>query len=187
MLLPLLAKRAVLSLTTFPTIHGWCQVAGITLATTGGAGLVAAGMGFVDPMRDFEPPTNNPFRPLSAFVFPTLLEEVLWRGAFLPTPTTTNHSTILPWACVVLVAHVLSHPLMAATLWPRGRGIFQDWKFLLLATIVLGGSTVSYVVTGSAWAAAVTHCVPVALWRDFFGAERRLAHLISKENDTNPD
>jgi predicted Abi (CAAX) family protease len=47
---------------------------------------------------------------------------------------------------------------------------------LLLATFALGGAAASYIVGGgSAWAAAVTHGIAVALWRDLFGGEAKLS------------
>ena len=189
-----LAHRAVVSLTTVPSAAAWYRVAGITLVTTCSAGAVAAGTDFVDPRNDLDPPRTGiagaGWKALSALFFPSLVEEVLWRGILLPPPTLTT-ATIpwMSWACGILVIHVLSHPVAARTVWPRGRNVFDDPRFLVLATMVLGGATVSYWVSGgSAWAAAVTHGVPVALWRDFLGGEAKLMgkdqqHFHKNERD----
>lgn len=60
-------------------------------------------------------------------------------------------------------------------LWPRGRDVFQDRRFLICATIVLAGATLSYRLSGgSVLAATLTHGIPVLLWRDCFGGERKL-------------
>jgi predicted Abi (CAAX) family protease len=194
-MLSLLAQRAILSLTTFPTASGWYKVAGVTLATTATAGLTATATGFVDPLKDWKPPTDNPLRPLSALVFPSLFEELIWRGAFLPSPSSiiinssSSAAALLPpyyWAGMVLVVHVLMHPVAAATIWPRGRDLFGEPRFLLLATIVLGGATASYIMSGgSVWAAAVTHGIPVALWRDFFGGDEKLSKLMVDDKKRN--
>jgi len=72
--------------------------------------------------------------------------------------------------------HVLMHPVISVSgLWPRGNDTFVDLRFLLLATIILGGATICYTVTeGSIYAATVAHAIPLILWRDCFGGERRL-------------
>jgi predicted Abi (CAAX) family protease len=63
---------------------------------------------------------------------------------------------------------------VAYTISPRGKGIFDDPRFLLLTTFALGGATASYIVGGgSAWAAAVTHGIAVALWRELSSKTER--------------
>ena len=202
------ANRALLSLTTVPNLDQTLNVVAITVATTITAGLVAAISGFIDPIADFDPPYASSYsfennkrnrgdnasssssfhwsiKPLSTFLFPSLVEEVFWRGILIaPHPSTLTakvavvggiYSLLLPRAGTVLVIHVVSHPLAGWTIWPRGRKVFCDSRFLLLATIVLGGATASYLVSGgSVWAAALSHGLPVALWRDFFGGEAKL-------------
>lgn len=202
MVFQLLWKRAVCSLTTFPTIQGWYRVVGITVITTTTAGIVATATEFVHPIQDFHPPTtwHQWGKATSVFFFPSLVEEVIWRGALLPRPsqlpliptrnlslrtlTTTTFSSSSsmllspsPWTpWWVLLVHVISHPLAGHLVWPRGKDAFCDVRFLLLATIVLGGATLSFLVTGgSVWAATITHALPVLLWRDFFLGEERLA------------
>lgn len=197
-------NRALLSLTTVPSLGGWIAVAGITIASTAAAGLLATASGFVDPIGDYDPPwrrsgdDDGSFRhklhwsikPLSAFIFPSLAEEVLWRGTLIaPHPSTVEvnvyPSQLMISAFVVLMIHVLVHPLAGYTCWPRGRKVFCDWRFLLSANIVLGGATVSYLVSGgSVWAAALTHGLPVLLWRDFFGGEALLMRSTIEADDS---
>jgi predicted Abi (CAAX) family protease len=181
MIASLIGERIVLSLTTIPTTAGWYKVVGITLATTACAGVGALATGFINLAQDWDPPTNNPLRSCSALIFPSLFEEVIWRGALIPSPALASS---IPWptAGLVLAVHVMFHPIAAATVWPRGKGIFADPRFLFLATIVLGGATTSYIISGgSVWAAALTHGLPVALWRDCFGGEKRLSKLVGNE------
>ena len=179
MILSVISQRALLSLNTIPTTTAECsKVFGITMATTVCSGITAVSTGFIDYEEDWDPTPaiQHPLRPLSAFLFPSLLEEVFWRGALLPSPSIST-SNIWPMAGLVLTVHVFSHPMIAYTgIWPRGKQIFEDRRFILLASIVLGGATSAYIVSGgSAWAAALTHGLPVALWRDFFGGEKKLS------------
>ena len=180
------SHRIVSSLTTFPAgVQGWAKVGGITLATSTLAGIGAYSNGFIqDPMTEYCPPSMyQMYKPCSAILFPSLVEELFWRATLIPMHP-YNPQTTIPIATAVLIVHVLSHPIAANTCWKRGKDIFEDWKFLSLATIVLGGATVSYVVSGgSVWAAAITHGIPVALWRDYFGGERKLAKLIKGDGD----
>ena len=179
-------RRAWLSVTTVPASRKeWSIVLVIIVVTMVLAGIVAVITGFIDPIEDFYPPTSVKgfLKAGSAFIFPSLVEELFWRGIVLPHPSTyqennnTNNTRYqqLRWAGMVLVMHVLLHPLAGYTVWSRGLHVFADPRFLVLATIVLGGTTVTYLVSGgSIWAAAITHGVAVAVWRDFFHGEAKL-------------
>jgi predicted Abi (CAAX) family protease len=193
--LSLFVNRTWLSLTIVPSAHAtWCVI-GITAATTLGAGMASAVSGFVHPIQDFDPPSissRSPLsiwmKPISAFVFPSLVEELFWRGMLLPHPSQfPNVCPSSSWifhAGMVLMIHVATHPVVGWTVWPRGRNVFDDPRFLCLATIVLAGATTSYFVSGgSVWAATFTHGLPLAFWRDFFGGEAKLLHGSLPNND----
>jgi predicted Abi (CAAX) family protease len=157
-------------------------VATITSASTATAGLVAVSTGFVNPRQEFDPsPAKTIYKPVGAYIFPSLTEELVWRAALIPVQSPNTYSI----AAAVLVIHVLSHPVAAATVWPRGRGLFCDKRFLVLASIVLTGATASYLCTGCVWAAAFAHWAPLMLWRDVFGGEARLQHLLPASERSN--
>jgi predicted Abi (CAAX) family protease len=197
-------SKALLSLKTVPNWNQSLYVIGITIGSTGLAGFIAAGTGFIDPIKDFDPPSRRKnkcigwLKPISAYVFPALVEEIIWRGILSPHPSITTVSTgvMWGWAMGVCMVHVCVHPVAGYTVWPRGKFVFTDYRFLLLATIALGGTTASYIVSGgSVWCAALTHWIPVALWRDFFGGEAKLLKKSSTavivetddDNDINGD
>ena len=188
------SHRLWTALSTMPVgVQGWSQVATITAVTTISAGIGAVTTRFIRPVDDFKPPSSIR-KPLGAFIVPGLAEELLWRAALLPVPaapTTLSdlffrsasapigaapNLVLYQTAAVVLILHVCSHPILSAPFSPRGgKQVFSDGRFLFLATIVLSGATLSYILSGgSVWAAALTHGLPVALWRDFFGGEAAL-------------
>jgi len=168
MIVTTVASRLQSAFTTWPS--SWQSTLLITGASTVLCGAFGTATGFVQ-LQDARPP-NNALKVASAFLFPSLLEETFWRGICLPTPPAASTGQVL----TVLLLHVLVHPVIGESgLWPRGRDTFRDPRFLVLATIVLGGATASYLVTGgSIYAAAFAHAVPLTLWRDFFGGEDRL-------------
>eukprot|EP00978_Attheya_sp_CCMP212_P007324 scaffold17003_cov41-Attheya_sp.AAC.1 len=172
-ILNVIGSRVKLGFMTWPSHQGWIYTFGITSGSTLLAGGVATVTGFVDPVKDMTKP--NPIKMLSAFLVPSLVEELLWRVVLLPHPTVQPIS--LQYAMAILFLHVGMHPVLGELelFGPRGRFVFCDPIFLVLATIVLGGATASYSVSGgSVYAAIVAHAVPVTLWRDCFGGEQRL-------------
>ena len=190
-LISTITHRVFQSLTTLPpSARAWGHVVGITTATTAVGGVAAIATGFVDPLHDFNPPTAAAAgvvgawcKPASALLVPGLVEEVIWRGAML-SPSTSS----IWWCSTVIVLHVAAHPVAAATIWPRGGSLFSDKRFLLLALLVSVGATSSYLVSGgSVWAAAITHGVPVALWRDFFGGEAKLLRYLHTKQEQSQD
>ena len=214
----LVGGRALHSLTTIPTsVNGWFLVIMITIATTVFAAFFASASRFVNIQIDFDPPWREQneqndrkeheevqhkgcfsylhwsFKPFSAFLFPSLAEELFWRGLLIGPPSIPTEGSLMGYssqqliiAGIVLVLHVLIHPLVGYTCWPRGRGLFGDWRFLVGALIVLGGATLSFLVSGaSVWAAALTHGICVALWRDFFGGETKM--MMSGKGESSFD
>ena len=200
-----LGNRFLLCLTTIPTtLLGWFVIIVVALVTTATAAISATVSGFVNPKEDYHPPwqvrdddgSSGPCRfrchwsikPLSAFIFPYFVEEVFWRGILIGHPSAPDggfSSSQFILAGVFLVIHVLMHPVAGYTCWPRGRKLFSDWRFMVGATLVLGGATVSYLVSGgSAYAAALTHCLCVALWRDFFDGEAKLIGITATTTAT---
>lgn len=192
----IIKQRIILSITTIPnTSKQWIDIFSITVCTTGLAGYVGIMTNFIS-FHDYQPP-NNWLRPISVFIFPSLYEELIWLGIILSIPSSPsiptrrqqyhksirrhvnyllkNHMSYCRYSIFVLLLHVLSHPIAGSTIWPRGRHVFYDIRFLLLATIVLGGSTLSFIISGgSIYAAAITHAIPVILWRDFFKGEESM-------------
>lgn len=124
----ILQTRIIRSLTTFPVgWKQWIDVAGITALTTGTAGVVAIRTDFAT-FDDYDPPKSW-LRPASAFIFPSLCEEIIWRGALLPIPSGSGMhypNNLKQIAFIVLMSHVLMHPIVGATVWPRGRKVFHD-------------------------------------------------------------
>lgn len=142
--------RALRCFTTIPTTFvGWVVVLAVAAATLVVAGIFASVSGFVNTDAEYDPPWRRrddrwychwSFKPLSAFFFPSLAEEFLWRGLFIGHPATADDqtatttitggysSTQLIVAGISLVVHVLVHPVAAYTCWPRGRLLFGGCK-----------------------------------------------------------
>jgi len=121
--------RTVASLTTLPSWTQLGYVVGVTVLTVGGGGLVAYYTDFVHPVHDYNPPWPFPptkntnynkkklytnkercvslLKPFSAYIFPALLEEILWRGADV-VPQSRREYRTLHGCAVGMVARNLS-------------------------------------------------------------------------------
>ena len=179
--------RLKLSLTTLPTQKGWIITTIVIVLSLIILGVIATMTKFVNPMQDYNTFWYKyPQKYMVAFLFPSFLEELFWRGLMLPSTPLEKQPIILSIYCIVILAlHVAVHPIIALVgIWPRGRDVFTDVRFLILATIVLGSATICYVVTnGSVYAATLAHAIPVILWRDCFHGERRLGFGSSNNNN----
>ena len=121
--------RTVASLTTLPSWTQLGYVMGVTVLTVGGGGLVAYYTDFVHPVHDYNPPWPFPqtkntnynkkklytnkercvslLKPFSAYIFPALLEEILWRGAYV----------VLLLCCVVLCSVCYRYSNTSSNTW----------------------------------------------------------------------
>lgn len=108
--------------------------------------------------------------PVSLFVMPSLLEEILFRGLMLP-----HRSGNLPtrrWAVffiVSLAAFILWHPLNALTINKAAIPVFTDVRFLLIAGLMAACCSITYFRTGSLWVPILIHWITVVVWVFFLG------------------
>jgi predicted Abi (CAAX) family protease len=108
--------------------------------------------------------------PLTLFVFPSLLEEIFFRGILIPN-NTKERSRAAVFAYIVLstMLFVLWHPLNALTINQEAQGFFLDVRFLLI-TVLLGLICgYAYVQSRSIWVSTIIHWMTVLVWVFFFG------------------
>ena len=109
------------------------------------------------------------------FFSPALLEELVFRVAWLPHPSEgVLPTTWLVWAASGLVLFVINHPLNALTLAPRGNPTFFNPIFLSLAGLLGLACTLAYALTGSLWVIVVLHWLVVMVWLFALGGEQKL-------------
>jgi predicted Abi (CAAX) family protease len=113
---------------------------------------------------------------------PSTLEEYLWRVILQPYPTESISTGMRVLFCTMsTLAFVAAHPLLANTIWTRGRNVFGDWRFLLLTFLLGIACTLAYQLSGSVWMPVAVHWTAVVAWIAFLGGEERRAG----ENSSN--
>lgn len=157
-------------LSTLPDRRAWLESAAwaTVMAAVAGplawvAGLIGAGASWTEVSARTV---------LIPFVAPALLEECLFRGLLLPHPTRSGvplrHRA--RWWAGSLTAYVAAHPLVAATVRPEAKAVFDTPPFLLEAALLGITSTALYERTGSLWPAVLLHGMVVGAWLSLGGA-----------------
>ena len=169
-------KNLIIASATLPTPRGWLSIGALVGVEAALVHQFGTRSGFL--RVDAAANENNPGKLVNAamatFVFPCFFEEAFWRATLCPDPR-IGWRLFWPSATIVLAAHVVSHPVAGCTIWPRGRHVFMDWRFLTCATIVLGSSTLGfYLSSGSLLGAIIPHWVAVFVWKEWYGGETLL-------------
>ncbi|MEO1001742.1 MAG: CPBP family glutamic-type intramembrane protease [Cyanobacteria bacterium J06638_7] len=104
-------------------------------------------------------------RAAGLLLFPSLVEELIFRVALLPHPLEGEPAArLLAWSALSVGMFVLYHPL-AARLWYRqARPLFDDPRFLVQCTLLGLACALVYVVTGSLWPPLLIHWLAVLVW-----------------------
>lgn len=100
---------------------------------------------------------------LSAFLIPTMSEELAFRG-WLRKGAPLG-------AALSFVAYVLWHPFQTWLNLPFGRPEFLDLRFLSLVAWLGLACTLSRIRSGSIWPAAIIHWGAVVLWKAIYGGQ----------------
>jgi predicted Abi (CAAX) family protease len=66
------------------------------------------------------------------------------------------------------------HPLAGRLWYPRGRRLFDDRRFLLLAGLLGLTCVMAYQLTGSIWPPVLIHWLVVLIWLETLGGRRWL-------------
>jgi predicted Abi (CAAX) family protease len=116
--------------------------------------------------------------PFSLFIFPSLLEEVFFRGVLIPN-NAVNHGLkrITMYIIVSTSAFVLWHPLNALTINRTAVTMFLNPSFLLIVAALGITCSISYVVSRSLWMPVIIHWLTVVVWVIFLGGRSKLLEL----------
>ncbi len=121
------------------------------------------------------------FLPISLFLFPSLFEELFFRGVLLPhKQRKLPRKQVFLYSVVSIGVFVAYHPLNALTFARFAYPIFMNPIFLSLATFMAIACTVTYLRSGSIWIPIVIHWLTVLVWVLLLGGSNSVLYLITK-------
>jgi predicted Abi (CAAX) family protease len=137
------------------------------------------GTGFLPAQRTRARPLVMVRQAIVLLLTPSLIEETLFRAALLPHPLEgLNGWDSLAWGALSVGLFVAWHPL-AGRLWYRqGRRLFDDGRFLLLASLLGVVCVIAYQATGSIWPPVLIHWLVVLIWLELLGGRSRLGQAV---------
>lgn len=113
------------------------------------------------------------------FLTPSLIEEALFRAALLPHPLEgLNGWDNAAWGALSVGLFVAWHPLAGRLWYPQGRRLFDDGRFLLLASLLGVVCVIAYQATGSIWPPVLIHWLVVLIWLELLGGRWRLGQDV---------
>ncbi|MEM9219614.1 MAG: CPBP family glutamic-type intramembrane protease [Cyanobacteria bacterium P01_F01_bin.150] len=112
---------------------------------------------------------------VTSFIFPSFLEEIVFRGMLIPINTAEKDiRNILVYSLISTAAFVLWHPLNALTINPGGQAYFLDGRFLLIVFSLGITCSLTYSYSKSIWIPVTIHWLTVIVWVCFLGGRNLL-------------
>jgi predicted Abi (CAAX) family protease len=157
--------RVRAALTTFPTAKHWLRF----LLELGWLAPVLAALGWAGALVDPGAVDWPALLRLAAIalIVPALAEEVVFRAALLPAPSTRVSMLRLTLAIAAFVAW---HPLQV--LWfgvAWGETVLDPWFLAAVAALGIAASRL-YLATASIWPPVILHWLVVIAWKALGGA-----------------
>jgi uncharacterized protein len=113
--------------------------------------------------------------PFTLFVFPSLIEEVFFRGVLIPRDVLDrgrgHAAAAVGWSTL---AFVVWHPLNALTVNPSANPLFLDPAFLSITAALGVACGAAYVLSRSIWLPVLIHWAAVVAWVLAFGGRNLL-------------
>jgi len=108
--------------------------------------------------------------PLSLFIFPSLLEELFFRGILIPIGAAEKSATKkLFYLLFSTLVFVLWHPLNALTINQSAQYFFLDIRFLFITFLLGLACGYTYMHSKSIWVPVIIHWLAVIVWVFFLG------------------
>ncbi|MGB3237476.1 MAG: CPBP family glutamic-type intramembrane protease [Geitlerinemataceae cyanobacterium] len=165
-----IVERILTSVSTLPTFQDWLYALTLLLIYASIAIPIGWKLGFLQ----FETSLNESIVlriALIAMVMPGLLEELVWRVVLIPHPTEAIDPNLRwLWVALSLILFTIYHPLNFFV----KHDTFKDPIFLVLATLLGGVCTVSYLESGSIWTPVFIHWAIVVAWLSFCGGYNKI-------------
>ncbi|MGF2685832.1 CPBP family glutamic-type intramembrane protease [Marinobacter sp. DUT-3] len=142
--------------------------------------IIAVSVGFGAGLFQFGwlDSTLAPLLPFLLFVFPSFLEEALFRGVLIPRNILDSGVVKTTWAVgISTFVFVVWHPLNALAFNPTAIPLFLNPWFLMI-TCALGITCgYSYALSRSIWVPVIIHWVTVSVWVLFLGGRNLVLEL----------
>ncbi|MEM9447219.1 MAG: CPBP family glutamic-type intramembrane protease [Cyanobacteria bacterium P01_E01_bin.6] len=169
-----LSDRLIRAITTIPSIQDWLVCLLLLIIY----GAIAFPVGFLTGFLRIEWVTSWKsilINMLVALIFPSIIEEVLFRALPLPHPTSqASLEAIALWSIGSLIIFILAHPLNALLVLTSRRETFFNGVFLTLAGLLGIVCTLTYLQSGSLWPPVTLHWAIVVIWLLCLGGDRRM-------------
>jgi len=108
--------------------------------------------------------------PFILFIFPSLFEEIIFRGLLIPNDTGLKGTkNILKQSIISSSLFVLWHPFNALTINPGAQTFFLDPWFLFIVFILGMVCSIGYILSRSLWVPVIMHWLTVLVWVLFLG------------------
>ena len=168
-------RRILLGLVSLPNLRDWWILLVILLAY----GAIALPIGFASGFLQWSPhiyPFKNLFSGMiTTFFCPALIEELVFRVAWLPHPSEeVKLVTWILWAALGLGLFMVYHPLNALTFYRQGNPTFFNPIFLSLTDLLGLACTIVYFLSGSLWTVTLLHWLIVVVWLFGLGGNQKL-------------
>lgn len=120
----------------------------------------------------------TPVLPILLFVFPSLLEEVFFRGLLIPRNVLSSGPGKAAWSVAIsTLVFVAWHPFNALLFNPTAVPLFLDPWFLIIVCAMGVTCGWAYVVSRSIWVPVIIHWAAVTVWVLFLGGRNLMLEL----------
>lgn len=120
----------------------------------------------------------TPLLPIILFVFPSLLEEIFFRGVLIPRDILDAGRAKTIWSVVIsTLVFVAWHPFNALAFNPTAIPLFLDPWFLVIVGAMGFTCGFAYVLSRSIWVPVIIHWAAVTVWVVFLGGRNLVLEL----------
>ncbi len=159
-----IVARVRLALLTWPRGRDWFELAGAAIVFA----ICGAAIGFSTHLLHLGPRSAGEIAHVAAiaFIAPSLSEELIFRGAMVPSRA--ENRSAFPWIIASTVLFALWHVVETSFL-PGGVAFFRRFDFLAVAALLGLLCGILRYRSGSIWTAVFLHWLVAVAWIGWLG------------------